>query len=283
MISGLKYAIIAPLIGSIFAFDSLAPLRAQTPVLEVLLEQDKARVDEPYRVMYETSWTGPADQFAIRSADPATVDWATSRVVETSTRQEDGKFFITQTIEYVPFESGEFEVLPFIVSYFDPAQLRVAGGASEEEGDAELPEPRILEASAFQLKVRPNLAPYYLSGTIAVLVALCTGVAYASRRRRRELQAVAAGINVPEPQTVQSALNLARQYRLDEKFYEFYKELSRAASLMAPGTATRTLRGKLEAGAKEVGYRGVRPSDEEMDGVLRDVERAVQQGPDINT
>ena len=36
---------------------------------------------------------------------------------------------------------------------------------------------------------------------------------------------------------------------------------------------------KIEADAKEVGYRGVRPADDEMDGALKDVERALQQSP----
>ncbi len=279
MISGRKYAIIAALIGSIFAFDSFAPIRAQIPVLEVQFEQGKARVDEPYRVMYETSWTGPADQFAVLSAEPGTVDWAATRLVDTRSRQEDGKFFITQTIEYVPFESGEFEISPFVVSYFDPAQLEDSSNASEEDDATELPEPRVLEAGAFAIRVRPNLTPYYLPGTIALLLVLSTVTAYGAMRRKRRLQAAGVGLAVPEPQTVQSALNLARQHRLDGKFYEFYKELVRAASLMVPGTATRTLRGKLEADAREVGYRGTRPSDDEMDGVLRDVERAMRQNP----
>lgn len=279
MILGHKCVIIPLLIGSIFAFDPFAPLRAQTPVLEVQLEQDTARVDEPYRVMYETSWTGSADLFAVLSAEPETVAWASSRVVETKTRQEDGKFFITQTIEYVPFKAGEFEISPFTVSYFDPALLEDSGDATEEEESPELPAPQTLEAGAFQLTVRPNLAPYYFYGTIAVAVALCTGVAFTSVRRRRALRAAGATIEVPEPQTVQSALNLARQHRLDGKYYEFYTELTRAASLMAPSTAARALRGKLDAAAKEVGYKGIRPSDDEMDGVLKEVEQAVQQGP----
>ena len=53
-----------------------------------------------------------------------------------------------------------------------------------------------------------------------------------------------------------------------------------AATLLAPSVAARKLREKLEADAKEVGYRGVRPTDDEMDGALKDVEGAVQRSPD---
>ena len=281
MITGGKCVIMTLAIVALCTLYSIVPASAQTLILEVRLEQDKARINEPYRVVYETSWTGAPDAFAILPTDPEPVPWATSRTAQMATRAEGGKFFVTQTVEYVPYEAGEFEVSPFVVSYFEPASVENSESAEEEDGGEQLPEQQIIRAAGFTVYVQPDLGPYIFYGTALALFAALTGAGawtLVQRRRRARLEGVSGGVSVP--QTVCAALNVARQYRLDGKFYEFYKELSRAATLLAPSVAARKLREKLEADAKEVGYRDVRPSDDDMDGALKVVERAIQRDPD---
>ncbi len=275
-----KCAILGASLVALCILDSFSLVPAQAPVLEVRLPQETARVDEPYRMIYETSWAGPADAFAVLPADPETVAWASSSIVETATRTQDGKRFVTQTVEFVPYEAGEFEVAPFVVSYFDPALIGDSEEGSEENGETPLPPQEILRAAGFTLTVRPDLGPYLMYGTLAAVVATLSAVgAWAIARRRRRARLAGASVAMAVPQTVRAALNLARQYRLDGKFYEFYKEISRASTLLAPSVAARKLREKLEADAKEVGYRAVRPTDDGMDGAVKEVERALQQGP----
>ena len=74
---------------------------------------------------------------------------------------------------------------------------------------------------------------------------------------------------------VQDALHKARQQRLDGQFYEFYVELSRAAGLVANGSEGRDVAVLIKAHAEEVGYKGLRPTDDQMDGDFGDVERAL--------
>ena len=76
MIMGCRWAIMDLATAVLCTFFSLVPARAQTPVLEVRLEQDKARVGEAYRVLYEMSWTGAADAFTVLSTEPEPVSWA---------------------------------------------------------------------------------------------------------------------------------------------------------------------------------------------------------------
>ena len=276
-----KYAILLPSLVALCILDSFSLAPAQAPVLEVRLPQETAHVDEPYRVIYETSWEGPADAFAVVPADPETVHWASSSIVETATRTLDGKRFVTQTVEFVPYEAGEFEVAPFVVSYFDPALIADSEDSSEEDAATPLPPQEILRAAGFTVTVRPDLGPYMMYGTLVAAVAALSALGgWTLTRRRHRARLARASTKIPVPQTARAALNLARQYRLDGKFYEFYKELSRAATLLAPSVAARKLREKLEADVKEVGYRGVRPTDEGMDGALKDVEEALQPGPD---
>lgn len=281
MITCGKCAIIATAIATLCTLCSIAPARAQLPVLEVRLEQEKARVGEPYRVVYETSWTGAPGDYVVLPTDTETVPWATALSTQMATRGEGAKFFVTQTVEYVPHEPGEFEVPPFVVSYFDPALIEDFELASEKAGGEQLPEQQTIRTAGFTVSVQSDLGRYIFYWTaLALFAALSAAGAWtlAQRRRRARLEGASGGAAVP--QTAHGALNLARQYRLDGKFYEFYKELSRAATLLAPSVAARKLREKIEADAKEVGYRGVRPTDDDMDGILKDVERAMQSGPD---
>jgi hypothetical protein len=74
---------------------------------------------------------------------------------------------------------------------------------------------------------------------------------------------------------VQGALHAARRQRLDGKFYEFYLELGRAAAALPSEGRPPGLAETLKARAQEVGYKGVRPTDDRMDGDVRDVERAL--------
>ena len=279
MITRGKCAIICVAIAALCTLYSSAPARAQLPVLEVRLEQETARVGEPYRVVYETSWSGTPDDFRVLPTEPEPVSWAASRSVGAEGAADGAKFFVTQTVEYVPNEAGEFEVPPFVVSYFDPALVEDSESLSEEAEGEQLPEQQTIRAAGFTVTVKSDLGRHVIYWTALALFAALSaaGVWKLTRRRRARLEG--ASVGVAEPQTARSALNLARQHRLDGKFYEFYRELSRAAALFAPSGATRKLREKLEADAKEVGYRGVRPTDDDMDGALKDLERAMQGGP----
>ena len=69
-------------------------------------------------------------------------------------------------------------------------------------------------------------------------------------------------------------MHSARQHRLDGDFYRFYLDLSRAAeALHATGEAPE-LAATFKTRAQEAGYKGARPTDDQMDGDLRDLERA---------
>lgn len=241
------------------------------------MDRSKAKVDEPYRVIYETRWRGEADSFAIVPAEIEAVTWAQTRIVETTTRSEDDVFIVALTVEFIPYEAGEFEVPAFSVGYFDPALISAEESEDIRKTGPKLPDREMLQASAFMLTVRPSLGPYFLYGSILAVLVCLSALGVRNLRARRQ-RAIAAGAPaaLPVPQTMRAALNLARQYRLDGKFYEFYKELARGVAMLAPSVAARKLREKIEADAKEVGYRGVRPTDDDMDGSVRDVERALR-------
>ena len=65
----------------------------------------------------------------------------------------------------------------------------------------------------------------------------------------------------------------ARRHRLDGDWYAFYRALGRAMARLRPEADALTRR--FEARANEVGYGGIRPTDDELDGAMRDAERAL--------
>ena len=248
---------------------------AQAPVLEVRLGQERPRVNHPFEVTYETRWDGEADAFAIVPTEVEGVPWAEARTVRTTTRSEDGTFIVAQTVEFIAREAGEFEVPPFVVGYFDPALLAEEEAVEGEERG--LPDQRFLRAAGFTVKVRPGAGRYVFYGTAAALVAGLSAMGWWVARRRGQLELAAGTVAASRPETVPASMNLARQQRLDGKFYEFYKELGRGASLLSASAEARRLCEKLEHEANEVGYRGVRPTDDDMDGALKDLERAYRR------
>jgi hypothetical protein len=74
---------------------------------------------------------------------------------------------------------------------------------------------------------------------------------------------------------VAEAVRLARVHRQEGDFYKFYLELARAASALPDPGEPPNLAAALKARAQEAGYKGARPTDDQMDGDLRDLERAV--------
>jgi hypothetical protein len=80
--------------------------------------------------------------------------------------------------------------------------------------------------------------------------------------------------DTPNP-VFEEALRCARRRRQEGDFYKFYVELARAAETLEVGGQQPELAATLKERAQETGYRGVRPTDDQMDGDLRDLERAM--------
>lgn len=85
-----------------------------------------------------------------------------------------------------------------------------------------------------------------------------------------------AGEFVIDLARVQSLIHRAKQHRLDGNYYNTYKSLCEALMLIPEKTRDSELARRLEARAREIGFQGVRPTDDEMDAAFRDLEKAVR-------
>lgn len=253
---------------------------AQEPSLSYSLERQRAYVGVPFRVTYEARWRGPADAVALLPSEPESVAWGSGHLVRSTSETEGEDCVVRYFVEFTANEPGTVEVPPFRVSYAGPEALASPAGDTRDEDQAEDAVPEMLTASApaFTLPVsrRPNVWLVVLFSAVGASVLAGAG-AYIVARRRGNAGGRLGNAARAVPSTAQAAINLARQHRLDGKFYEYYRELARGASLLAPSVAARKLREKLEQEAERVGYGALQPTDDDLEGAARDLERAIHE------
>jgi hypothetical protein len=250
-----------------------AGLSCAEPELSVTRDEGPARLGQVYRVRCEVSWVGDAAAYAVLPAKFDAIDWGTMTVADVHGRVADGKNIVTQTIEIVPSKKGEQKVPEISITYLNPEATPPAEKADSRTAPTDSSASPSLRAEPFTMEVRPARIFFWNSGGLGASLLLLTVIGWrvaAHWRRKRQPISVSGGSSAPDLNSIQSILHLARQHRLDGKFYEYYQVLARAAE-----PADSQLASRLKSLAQEVGYRGSRPTDDDLDGDFRAVERAL--------
>jgi len=267
------------------------------PELKVIPQQGSAHPGHAYRIVCEVSWTGKASDYSILPAEADPIDWGTVALTEVKAvvRDEaDGpRNIVSQTLEITPNKAGEFKTPAIRIAYFNPeatppaesaAPSAVTPGTAPPDSSAS----PSLGAEPFSLMVYPDRTPIWIFGGLGASL-LLTALGWWSVRRLRSPQPLLVGSRVsgfgfrvseePKPDTpssvLEEALGCARRRRQEGDFYQFYVELARAAETLEVGGQQPELAATLKKRAQETGYRGVRPTDDQMAGDLRDLERAI--------
>jgi hypothetical protein len=194
------------------------------------------------------------------AADTApTVDWGTlewgALVADPELRLE---LRVTAT------EPGTFEI--------PSLQVRALPAATDAPlvGEAlDLSKAMVVATMPVSIDVSRDWTPLFLPvgvGAGVFLVALVGGILWLRSRRAPEATSTAT----PHEQAQQHQ-HAARRQRLDGDFYKFYLSLAAAAKALGQDATA------LERRAQDVGFKGVRPTEDEMDGALKDIERALTQ------
>lgn len=263
----------------------MPPAVADGPSVTYAVAPTKPVAKAPFRVTYELTWIGGLESLGVIPAEPAAVVWGTARLTEAKSYPAADGQRLQYTVEYVAAKDGEVTVPPLALSYVlnPPLEERpkvVAGSDAQPKADPAAVEPISIEAPGFTVTVHKALSPVLVyGGAGAVVVVLGAVVAVLVTRRKRSVRGAAPA----EGTTLESLVNAARQHRLDGKFYEYYRELARASTLLAPSIAAKKLRETLEHHAEQVGYGALQPTEDDLEGALRDLERAVRaRGPEQN-
>jgi hypothetical protein len=208
---------------------------------------------------YEISWDDADGALAVLPPEVPTLPWGRAWVAESGS-DGPGRAWLVVAVE--ADDAGE-HAFPALRVPLAPAGL---GISSVLDVTQVTPADAAAVTVVFSAPWRLGAVPGLVAGLAAVGAA--AGGLWWWRRGAQARAAQAAGDALD---AAGALLHAARRQRLDGDFYAHYKSLARAATL---GGAAK-LGGQLEEKSQSVGYRGVRPGDDEMDGDLRAVERAL--------
>jgi len=244
------------------------------PKLNLHKPDQPARVGQSFPVVCEVTWTGDAEDYTILPAEINPIDWGDIKPGPMVGSVRDGENVVAQTVEFIPEQSGEYATPEIRFSWLIPEESQAPESGSPTTYPNARSVPPSLRVSSFTLPVKPKMTHTWLSGALGVFL-LCSLVGWWLARRARQPQPqLVSSKGLPDFHAVESALRTAKQRRLDDNYYEYYRELSRAAKLLGGDDGIAE---ELDRRSKEIGFGGVRSLDDEMDSDLRSVERAINE------
>lgn len=244
------------------------------PTLERIESGDPAHPGQPHDIVLEMTWPEAPEAYTILPAEFSEPEWGTMELVRTEGFSRDGQNVVRQIIQVTADEPGEYTVPEIRVSFMNPEAMTPAETTAEATTPPDRSAYPTLRIASFPLSVQPSGRMTWISAGLGVLLLLAIVCVVVLARRNK-----AAPESMPEPgvslDDIQTTLHVARKHRLDGNYYGFYADLGRAAELIADRGGDGNLAGVLNAQAQHVGYGGHRPTEDEMDGHFRDVERAL--------
>ena len=239
----------------------LAAAQEGGPTVEVALSSGSPSTETPFQVAYTLTWPQGETVYVLMPVALPELGWGVWRLLRhTSLPAGESGQRIEAVTEITPSDAGTHEIPGLNFAY-------VADGAVLEAAT-----PSLVAAPAQAVTVRGAAAglpiPLLAAGSAALVVLLSVAVLMLRRGRRDETGPARS----PE-ERVQYALHAAQRHRLDGDFYGYYQELTRIAEWTAAENAE--LVSALRTRTQSVGYRGVRPTEDELNGDQRAIERAV--------
>lgn len=262
------------LVAAVAVLGSFAAVAELSSELRLPAEPVRPGVPAEFRVVLLGAEPGAA--YTLLPPEPSqatevawgTLEWGGLR----TTSGADGQTEVGLSLMVTATDEGEHEVPSLQMRAIQVTESAPLAGETLDPASAVL-----VPTKPVRFGAAPDRMPMYLgiAAVLATLLLLALAVALTLRARAaRQAEVVIGG--TPQEQA-REHLHLARRHRLDGDFYKFYQSLSAAAKALEAGSAQASLSPALDARAQEVGYRGVRPTEDEMDGAIKDLERALTQ------
>ena len=239
------------------------------PDLRLIPSPAKAVLGEMYPVEIELSWQGASDLYSSIPPTLALSDWAEVASVKSIATTLGDTHLIRHTLEIRPLKTGEFTISDIMVSYFTPNN-----DVSPSDVDSEVVVYPTLSAGILNVLVVESSDSMLFNMGLSALCVLILGIVWGMKRKNR-LQLA----NTPEYRqfTVPVMLHEAQKRRLDGNYYHFYQELLRGAGLLKDSPVKKQLQERYQELTLAVGYKGKTPSEEELDGAMRELHQAHAQ------
>ncbi len=258
-----------PVVAGIFTASASATLE-----VDVSPQKYAARPGEVFPVDYVVSWEGALDAYTVMPPTLPVLDWGAATVLEIRAHSRGDRHETRLTVGYSAETAGTYTAPALTIRVLE-WDADAASHAALVEDAASMPA-KVVEAASVTVVFRD---PRFVVWAALVLVALAVAGAFgwAALRKRRRTVSEEAGQSPVEK--AQALLHEARRHRLDADYYAFYRALCSAVACIetdAPDSRAALL-DKLKRAADDAGYRGVRPSDDALEGDFKDVERIIAQ------
>lgn len=230
------------------------------------------RPGEAARFVVTLSGVEPGQSYTLlppASGSEPSLDWGTITWGGVSVSGAEPQFQLSLSITAA--EPGDFELPALQVRALPIATQAPMPGEALAEAV-----PLVVATKPMTVQVRRDLMPLYVALGAGVLALMAVALLALAWRRGRGKQSDDAIEGTPREQA-REHLHHARRHRLDGNFYEFYRSLSAAARALEQEGGQASWSPRLDARAQDVGYRGVRPTEDEMDGAMKDLEQALTQ------
>lgn len=214
------------------------------------------------KLSYTIAWDPAVDHVAVLAPELPTIDWGEASVARSEAASADGKTSVTLCLSIKTDDPGTYTWPALRVPY-----VELDAGAAP--GALKTDTVQVLEAASIPIAFAAPRRWGLIGLALAALAGVAAMAAVYPVWRRHAAKPRSRTLDVGE--AVQALLHESRRHRLDGDFYAYYKTLTRAATLLG----LTKLVTRLEERTQSVGYRGVRPIDDDMDGDLRAVEQAL--------
>lgn len=224
---------------------------------------------DAFPVDYTVSWTDSDGDYVVLPPELPMLDWGTATLQELVV---SGTNETRLTVAYRTKEAGTYTVPAFDIRLLEGSTETEATIAKVEEGTPA----QVVEAAATEVVFRDSRTGLWVGGIVTFL-ALAGGLIWYRARKHRLTSPAESGLSPAE--RAQELLHEARRSRLDGDFYAFYRALSSALTCIETNASEShaALIEKMKRAIDDTGYRGIRPSDDVMEGDFKDVERLVAQ------
>jgi len=259
------YLLTAPLLAAVGG--------ASTPSLDVRAQKYTVGPDEYFPVEYRVFWEGPPGACTVLPPSLPTLDWGEAALLEVKTKRTGDVNETSMVVGFRTSEAGTYETPALDIRVLELTEDNTQALAALPPDLAA----RVLSGAPVTVKVKTSGA--YLLTVVLVLSALLgVGLVLVLRQRRRSRRNPGKAKPSFEEES-RALLHEARRHRLDGDFYTFYRTLRRACDLAAhaSGQPDDRLCALLDQRIKDTGYRGQRPSEDDLEGDFKDVEHCLAQ------
>lgn len=245
------------------------PMALAAPNLDVISEKYASGPGEAFPIAYRIFWDGDPAEYTVLPPALPVLEWGKASLLEVRSRKTGDVNEIRLVVGYTSENTGVFEAPSFdirVLEWNDGQNTGVLNVSPETPA-------QVLGTPPVKVTVRRSRLPWAAAAVTLSAVTIVLAAVYIRRRNRAKRKQ-------PEASPLEEGMALlheARRHRLDGDFYAFYCTLRRACDLAGRVSKrpNEHLIGILEQRIKDTGYRGLRPSEDNLEGDFKEVEQQI--------